>query len=137
MGRPRGVASSTDVRLLQWGMPPNSAPEAVAALVEGIVAVDALESAHRAQTLEWLASTSDVYRQVKPRTPDKHLVVYFIPIDRARERILLVATAWPACGCRRVDTSNRLSIHRRPCDVRPGRSWGSAAPSRSRRFRHF
>jgi 8-oxo-dGTP diphosphatase len=75
---------------LRPGTPPNSAPDAVAALVEGIVTVDPLESAHRDQTLEWLASTSDVYRRVKPRTPDKHLVVYFIPIDQARERILLV-----------------------------------------------
>jgi 8-oxo-dGTP pyrophosphatase MutT (NUDIX family) len=35
-------------------------------------------------------STDDVFRRVKPATPDPHLVSYFVPIDQPCGRILLV-----------------------------------------------
>ena len=62
----------------------------MAAIVDGIAPFDMLENTHRDRTLDWLQSTSDIYRRAKPRTPDQHLVCYFLPVDRERGRILLV-----------------------------------------------
>jgi 8-oxo-dGTP diphosphatase len=62
----------------------------VAAIVENIVPFDAQENTHRLRTLDWLGSTSDIYRRIKPRTPEQHLVCYFVPIDLHRGRLLLV-----------------------------------------------
>jgi 8-oxo-dGTP pyrophosphatase MutT (NUDIX family) len=62
---------------------------AVADLVTAIVPADALEERHRAETLDWLASTDDVFRRAKPATPPRHLVSYVVPIDD--DGVLLVA----------------------------------------------
>jgi hypothetical protein len=48
----------------------------VAALVAAIEPFDETERADQAGVLAWLASTSDVYRRVKPATPPRHLVSY-------------------------------------------------------------
>lgn len=60
------------------------------ALVERIRPFDEVESAHRADTLHWLESTDDVFRRVKPSTPDRHLVSYVVLADRADSSTLLV-----------------------------------------------
>lgn len=53
-------------------------PRDVAALVAAIEPYDDTERAHQADVLAWLASTSDVYRRVKPATPARHLVSYAV-----------------------------------------------------------
>ncbi|WP_246607836.1 NUDIX hydrolase [Paractinoplanes toevensis] len=58
-------------------------------IVTGIEPGDTLEAEHRSQTLEWLASTDDVFRRVKPAEPDQHLVSYVVPVD-ADGNVLLV-----------------------------------------------
>ncbi len=62
---------------------------AAAVLIEGIVPVDAVEAHHQNLASSWIASTSDIFRRVKPRTPDPHLVSYAVLVDRQRRRILL------------------------------------------------
>jgi 8-oxo-dGTP pyrophosphatase MutT (NUDIX family) len=51
---------------------------------------DPVEAGHRADTLAWLAGTTDIYRRVKPDTPPRHLVSYVVPIDRNDGSVLLV-----------------------------------------------
>ncbi|GAA0557089.1 NUDIX hydrolase [Paractinoplanes ferrugineus] len=50
-------------------------------LVAGIEPVDELEADHRRHVFDWLESTDDVFRRVKPAEPDKHLVSYVVPVD--------------------------------------------------------
>lgn len=59
-------------------------------LVAALTPADDLEAAHRAETLAWLASTSDVYRRIKPATPPRHLVSYVVPTDPGTGDVLLV-----------------------------------------------
>lgn len=59
-------------------------------LVEGITPLDRLEDDHRSQILRWLSQTDDVFRRAKPRTPDQHLVSYFLVVDPEGPHVLLV-----------------------------------------------
>lgn len=59
-------------------------------LVSGIVPFDDLEAAHVAETLSWLEATDDVYRRLKPATPDRHLVSYIPVVDPSDGSTLLV-----------------------------------------------
>jgi 8-oxo-dGTP pyrophosphatase MutT (NUDIX family) len=61
----------------------------IATLVRDIPPLDELGEAHRAETLVWLASTDDIFRRVKPRTPSPHLVCYCLLVDRAAGGVLL------------------------------------------------
>jgi 8-oxo-dGTP pyrophosphatase MutT (NUDIX family) len=58
-------------------------------LVESLQPPDEVGARHREQALAWLRRTDDVYRRVKPATPDPHLVVYFLLVDAAAGRVLL------------------------------------------------
>lgn len=62
----------------------------VTGLVECLAPFDALEVEHRRKSLSWLASTNDVFRRERPATPAPHLVSYFLLLDQAQRRILLV-----------------------------------------------
>lgn len=50
---------------------------------------DSVAEEHRSRTLTWLGRTDDIYRRRKPRTPDPHLVSYFLVVDRGSEQVLL------------------------------------------------
>ena len=62
----------------------------IRSLVEGIRPFDALEERHRSEVLSWLSRTDDVFRRARPRTPDQHLVSYFLVVDRISSHVLLV-----------------------------------------------
>lgn len=64
--------------------------ELVAAQIMGIDPSDETERTHRADVLDWLATTDDVFRRVSPRTPPKHLVSYFLLRDPTDGAVLLV-----------------------------------------------
>jgi len=59
-------------------------------LIAALRPIDDREAAHQAETLSWLASTTDVYRRVKPATPPRHLVSYVVPADPDTGDVLLV-----------------------------------------------
>jgi ADP-ribose pyrophosphatase YjhB (NUDIX family) len=59
-------------------------------LVCGIAAADALETEHQRATVSWLESTDDVFRRVKPATPEQHLVSYVVLVDPDDASTLLV-----------------------------------------------
>lgn len=62
----------------------------IRSLVEGITPFDGLEDEHRSLVLRWLGRTDDVFRRVRPRTPVRHLVSYFLPVDPEGPHVLLV-----------------------------------------------
>ena len=63
--------------------------DALRDLVAAVDPVDAVAREHRRAALEWLASTDDVHRRQKPRTPDPHHVAYFLLVDRPARSVLL------------------------------------------------
>jgi 8-oxo-dGTP pyrophosphatase MutT (NUDIX family) len=61
----------------------------IRSLVADVVPEDAVEEEYRRQALAWLDSTGDIFRRIKPRTPDPHLVSYFLLIDHHQDAVLL------------------------------------------------
>lgn len=61
----------------------------IADLVKDIHPFDQREAADQADILDWVASGQQLFRTAPPATPPKHLVVYFIPVDRAERCLLL------------------------------------------------
>ena len=73
-------------------LPTESAPalhDRIRALVADLTPGDELEREHQRETLAWLDATTDIYRRAKPRTPDPHLVSYFLPVDHDTGSALL------------------------------------------------
>jgi len=64
--------------------------EEIRRLVAEVVPTDTLEEQHRRQALAWLDRTGDIFRRIKPGTPDPHLVSYFLLADHQRDTVLLV-----------------------------------------------
>ncbi len=61
----------------------------IRALVAALTPGDEVESEHQHEALAWLDTTTDIFRRAKPRTPDPHLVSYFLPLDLDTGGILL------------------------------------------------
>ncbi len=59
-------------------------------LIQSITPLDALETEHISDALAWIDSGIEIFRMEKPATPPKHLVSYFVLVDVARRKILLV-----------------------------------------------
>src|SRR5436305_14277430 len=62
----------------------------IATLVQNIRAHDALEQEHIDATLAWIASGAPLFRVEKPAVPPEHLVSYFVLVDEAERKLLLV-----------------------------------------------
>lgn len=82
--------------------------------VKKIKPFDPLESQHREEVLEWISSGADLFRIKKPDVPLKHLVSYFVVIDRAQKSMLLVdhikAQLW-------LPTGGHVEINEDPRDA--------------------
>jgi hypothetical protein len=65
-------------------------PRDVAALIAAVEPYDDTERAQQADVLAWLASTSDIYRRVKPATPPRHLVSCTVLTDPRGGSVFLV-----------------------------------------------
>lgn len=63
---------------------------AVAPLIAAITPFDEVERAHQAWALDWVAGTRDIYRRVKPATPEPHLVAYSLLADPRSWNLFLV-----------------------------------------------
>lgn len=61
----------------------------ITSLLAGIEPTDDLGRDHQRDALSWLASTDDIFRRVRPRTPSPHLVSYFLLVDRPAGSVLL------------------------------------------------
>ncbi len=53
----------------------------IAAELDSINPIDALESEHLSDAKQWVPSGAELWRLAKPTTPPKHLVSYFVLID--------------------------------------------------------
>lgn len=58
-------------------------------IIRKISPLDDLEAQHVNDTLHWIQSGVPIYRLQKPDIPNKHLVSYFVPFDRNKNKILL------------------------------------------------
>ena len=59
-------------------------------LINAIAPFDAEEKKHLQFTQDWIASGLEIFRIAKPATPDPHLVSYFLLVDQATNKVLLV-----------------------------------------------
>ena len=62
----------------------------IAEIVAAVEPLDELEREHRDSTIEWIRSSSPIFRTQKPDIPHKHLVSYFALVDEDRGKLLLV-----------------------------------------------
>ena len=91
--------------------------DSVAATVRAIQPHDALEAEHISDTLDWIATGAPLYRIHKPATPPRHLVSYFVLLDRSHQRLLLVdhrkAGLWlPSGGHVKPNEHPRATVER-------------------------
>lgn len=63
---------------------------AAEAALRAIEPWDDVEATHRADALAWMRGRECIWRLEKPATPPKHLVAYFLLVDPAAGRCLLV-----------------------------------------------
>src|SRR4051812_41579927 len=79
----------------------SAAPSASARDVLGR-ALTAVERGHLDFAQEWIASGASLFRVEKPAKPDPHLVAYFVLLDLATKKVLLVdhknAELWLPAG---------------------------------------
>lgn len=59
-------------------------------LVSNITPFDIQEKNHIEDTLSWIRSGAPIFRISKPDMPDKHLVSYFVMLDKQASKIMLV-----------------------------------------------
>jgi len=59
-------------------------------LISSIKPFDALEAEHIDNSIAWINSGDEIFRIEKPATPPKHLVSYFVLIDKEKKKILLM-----------------------------------------------
>lgn len=58
--------------------------------ISSITPFDVLETSHQANALAWIDSGAPLFRTVKPATPPKHLVAYFVMYDEDSGRLHLI-----------------------------------------------
>lgn len=58
--------------------------------ISSIVPLDKKEEEHLHFTKKWIDSGTQIFRLVKPSTPDPHLVSYFLLLDSEKKKVLLV-----------------------------------------------
>lgn len=59
-------------------------------LISNLKPLDEIEEEHIRIALEWVDSTSDLFRREAPAIPDPHLVAYFVIISPKKDQLLLV-----------------------------------------------
>lgn len=59
-------------------------------LIATIASFDSLEEQQIADALQWISSGVEIYRIKKPDIPSKHLVSYFVLIDKEKKKLLLI-----------------------------------------------
>jgi 8-oxo-dGTP pyrophosphatase MutT (NUDIX family) len=59
-------------------------------LISSIIPYDTLEEEHINNAISWIKSGEEFFRIQKPATPPKHLVSYFVLMDKAKKKVLLI-----------------------------------------------
>jgi 8-oxo-dGTP diphosphatase len=86
-------------------------------MVHSLVPFDTEEQEHLTFTNDWIASGAEIFRTAKPAIPDPHLVSYFLLVDGAENKVLLVdhkkAGLWlPAGGHVEVNEHPKETVKR-------------------------
>lgn len=64
--------------------------ETVLDLVKSIVSFDDIEARNQASAMSWIRSGEEIFRIQRPAIPLKHLVAYFVVVDRIKMKFILV-----------------------------------------------
>jgi 8-oxo-dGTP diphosphatase len=85
--------------------------------IEKVKPSDEIEKNHIADALNWIDSGAEIFRIAKPDKPPKHLVSYFVVIDKKNKSILLVdhinAQLWlPTGGHVAVNEDPKKTVER-------------------------
>ena len=59
-------------------------------IISSIKPIDKLEEENINDTISWIESGEEIFRLQKPDIPPKHLVSYFVLIDKEKKKILLM-----------------------------------------------
>ncbi|MGI8419914.1 MAG: NUDIX hydrolase [Candidatus Levyibacteriota bacterium] len=59
-------------------------------LIASVAPYDKMEQEHITNTLLWIRSKAEIFRLKKPDTPPKHLVSYFVLVDKKKRKLLLI-----------------------------------------------
>lgn len=70
---------------------PQEIRNSLVSIVEAITPFDDKERQHKAQAIEWISSSAQLYRIESPATPAQHLVCYIVLVDREAQMVLLGA----------------------------------------------
>ena len=95
----------------------NSIREHIHTLISTIIPYDDVEQEHINDTCLWIESGAPIFRVQKPDVPNKHLVSYFVLLDEACQKILLVdhkkALLWlPSGGHVEIDEDPKTTACR-------------------------
>jgi len=86
-------------------------------IISSIKPFDALEAQHINDATGWINSTAEIFRIERPATPPKHLVSYFVLIDKQKNKILLMdhinAGLWlPSGGHVEINEHPKTTVER-------------------------
>jgi 8-oxo-dGTP diphosphatase len=59
-------------------------------LISAITPFDEIERDHKENSIQWISSGVEICRLRKPDIPPKHLVSYFVLVDRREKKLLLI-----------------------------------------------
>lgn len=97
----------------------DNARRVVEQTVADITSFDDLEKEHIEDTLAWIRNGAPIFRVAKPDIPKKHLVSYFVLLDRRAKKILLVdhkkALLWLPAGGHVEFNEDPMDTVRREC----------------------
>ena len=86
----------------------------IANTIARIPPCDDLEQEHIRDTLCWIKQGAPIFRIKKPDIPPKHLVSYFILLDRVVTRCFSLIINYQAYGCRLVGMLRWVNILNKP-----------------------
>lgn len=94
-------------------------PEEIYDIISVIKPWDVLEKKHIRDALAWIRSGKPLFRISKPDIPNKHLVSYFVLLDRKASQVLLVdhkkAQLWLPSGGHVEVNEHPIDTVRREC----------------------
>lgn len=86
-------------------------------IISSVEPLDEIESRHISDALKWVDNGEEIFRIEKPDTPPKHLVSYFVLIDKNNKKVLLLdhikAELWlPSGGHIEPDEHPKATVKR-------------------------
>lgn len=64
--------------------------DTIANSIASIIPFDSIEKNHIDSSIRWVKSGKEICRIKKPDVPKKHLVAYFVPVDKKTKKLILI-----------------------------------------------